>query len=112
MAAVSEFSGKLEELQTGAAGLFHPYKSAHGGGRWKAGVSRSHTHEYQLEDDENTADVLDRPACSSSALYRLVAPENAGQVVAGTMGWRFKHWLDGVLVAEGDLGAGARKNRK
>ena len=36
----------LREPQTGAEGAFHPYTSAHGGGRGKAGVSRSDTLEH------------------------------------------------------------------
>ncbi len=71
--------------------------------------------EYQLADDENTPDALDSPARSSAALYRLVAPRKAGPVKAGTVhssrikvvGSRFEHWLDGVLVAEGDLASEA-----
>ncbi len=43
LAAVGEFLGENEEFLTGATGLFHPYKSAHGGGRWKAGVRRADT---------------------------------------------------------------------
>ena len=43
LAAGGEVLGQNEELLTGAAGAFHPYTSAHGGGRGKAGVSRSHT---------------------------------------------------------------------
>ena len=43
LAAVSEFLRTIEELLTGTTGLFHLYKSAHGGRRWKAGVSRTHT---------------------------------------------------------------------
>lgn len=43
LAAVGEVLGEIEELLTGAAEAFHPYTSAHGGGRWKAGVSRSDT---------------------------------------------------------------------
>ena len=45
LAAGGEVLGQNEELLTGAAGAFHPYTSAHGGGRGKAGVSRSHTFE-------------------------------------------------------------------
>ena len=45
LAAVGEFLGEIEEFLTGAEGLFHLYTSAHGGGRWKAGVSRTHTIE-------------------------------------------------------------------
>ena len=45
LAAVSEFLGAIEELPTGTTGLFHLYTSAHGGGRWKAGVSRTHTFD-------------------------------------------------------------------
>ena len=80
--------------------------------------------EYQLADDENTPDALESPARSSAALYRLVAPRKAGPVKAGAvhmsrikvMGSRFEHWLDGVLVAEGDLASEAlravlRENR-
>ena len=43
LAAGGEFLGEIEELLTGAEGAFHPYTSAHGGGRGKAGVSRSDT---------------------------------------------------------------------
>ena len=43
MAAVGESPGEIEEFLTGAEGLFHLYTSAHGGGRWKAGVSRTDT---------------------------------------------------------------------
>ena len=43
LAAVSEFLGENEEFLTGAAGLFHPYKSAHGRARWKDGIRRTHT---------------------------------------------------------------------
>ena len=43
LAAGGEVLGQNEELLTGAAGAFHPYTSAHGGGRWKAGVSPSDT---------------------------------------------------------------------
>ena len=43
LAAGGEFLGEIEELLTGAEGALHPYTSAHGGGRGKAGVSRSDT---------------------------------------------------------------------
>ena len=43
LAAVSKLLSENEEFLTGAEGLFHPYKSAHGGGRWKAGVRRTDT---------------------------------------------------------------------
>ena len=43
LAAGGEFLGEIEELLTGAEGAFHPYTSAHSGGRGKAGVSRSDT---------------------------------------------------------------------
>ena len=43
LAAGGEVLSEIEEVLTGAAGAFHPYTSAHGGGRWKAGVSRSDT---------------------------------------------------------------------
>ena len=45
LAAFSEFLGAIEELLTGTTGLFHLYTSAHGGRRWKAGVSRTHTKQ-------------------------------------------------------------------
>ena len=48
LAAGGEVLGQNEELLTGAAGAFHPYTSAHGGGRGKAGVSRSHTLDRWL----------------------------------------------------------------
>ena len=48
LATVSEFLGKNEEFLTGAEGLFHPYTSAHGGGRWKAGVRRTDTINLTL----------------------------------------------------------------
>ena len=34
LAAVSKAVAENEEFPTGAEGLFHPYKSAHRGGRW------------------------------------------------------------------------------
>ncbi|MCX6605435.1 MAG: DUF1080 domain-containing protein [Acidobacteria bacterium] len=80
-------------------------------------ISTALGFEYQLADDENTPDALDSPARSAAALYRLVAPRKAGPVKAGTVhtsrikvvGSRFEHWLDGGLVAEGDLaGEGLR----
>ena len=43
LAAGGEVLGEIEEFLTGAAGAFHPYTSAHGGRRGKAGVSRSDT---------------------------------------------------------------------
>ena len=43
LAEVGEFLGEIEEFLTGAEGLFHLYTSAHGGGRWKDGVRRTHT---------------------------------------------------------------------
>ena len=43
LAAGGEVLSEIEELLTGAAGAFHPYTSAHGGGVGKAGVSRSDT---------------------------------------------------------------------
>ena len=43
LAAGGEVLNEIEELLSGTAGLFHPYTSAHGGGRWTAGVSRSDT---------------------------------------------------------------------
>ena len=45
LAAGGEFLREIEELLTGAAGAFHPYTSANGGGRGKAGVSRSDTFD-------------------------------------------------------------------
>lgn len=47
LAAGGEVLSEIEELLTGAAGAFHPYTSAHGGGRGKAGVSRSHSAPAQ-----------------------------------------------------------------
>jgi len=49
LAADSEFLGELKEFLTGAAGLFHPYRSAQGQGVWNAGVSRSDTVETRGE---------------------------------------------------------------
>jgi len=47
LAAGGEFLGEIEELLTGAEGALHPYTSAHGGGRGKAGVSRPDTFKPQ-----------------------------------------------------------------
>ena len=55
LAAGGEFLGEIEELLTGAAGAFHPYTSAHGGGRGKAGVSRSHTVDHNSENKQLSA---------------------------------------------------------
>ena len=53
LAAGGEFLGEIEELLTGAEGALHPYTSAHGGGRGKAGVSRSDTLRPLLEKHGN-----------------------------------------------------------
>ena len=41
LAAVGEVLGESGQFLAGAERLLNPYKSAHGGGRWKTGVSRS-----------------------------------------------------------------------
>ncbi len=45
LAADGEFLGELKKFLTGAAGLFHSYRSAQGQGVWNAGVSRSDTDQ-------------------------------------------------------------------
>ena len=67
--------------------------------------------EYQITDDENTADALDGPSRASAVLCKIVAARKRGPVKAGTIhsariivdGARFEHWLDRERVAEGDL---------
>lgn len=67
--------------------------------------------EYQLLDDERHADAKNGPDRQTGSLYSMIAANPAGRKPAGewnssrlvVRGQRVEHWLNGMLVMEGDL---------